>query len=72
MNSSYVNRSIEILSEEDRVIRRVKSSDADAFAQLYHVCVEQTPQNQDCPHKITVFHNMFELQAMCDVMACNF
>ena len=41
MNSGYVNRSIEILPEESRLVRQAKSGDADAFAQLYDACVER-------------------------------
>jgi len=41
MNSSFANRSIEILPEESRLVRQAKAGDADAFAQLYDVCVEQ-------------------------------
>ncbi len=40
INSSYANRSIEILPEEGRLVRQAKSGDADAFAQLYDACVE--------------------------------
>lgn len=40
MNSSYANRSIEILPEEGRLVRQAKSGDADAFAQLYDAFVE--------------------------------
>lgn len=40
MNSSTAKRSIEILPEEDRLLRQAKSGDADAFAQLYDACVE--------------------------------
>jgi RNA polymerase sigma-70 factor, ECF subfamily len=41
MNTSYANRPIGILSEEDRLVRQAKSGDAYAFAQLYDACVEQ-------------------------------
>jgi RNA polymerase sigma-70 factor (ECF subfamily) len=41
MNTSYANRPIGILTEEDRLVRQAKSGDAYAFAQLYDECVEQ-------------------------------
>jgi RNA polymerase sigma-70 factor (ECF subfamily) len=41
MNSSYANRSMEILPEEGRLVRQAKSGDADAFAQLYDACVDR-------------------------------
>lgn len=40
LNSSSANRFIEILPEEDRLLRQAKSGDAYAFAQLYDECVE--------------------------------
>ena len=40
INSSFANRSMELLPEEGRLVRQAKSGDADAFAQLYDACVE--------------------------------
>jgi RNA polymerase sigma-70 factor (ECF subfamily) len=40
INSGFVNRSMEMLPEEGRLVRQAKSGDADAFAQLYDACVE--------------------------------
>lgn len=40
MNAGYANRPIVKFLEEGRLIRQAKSGDADAFAQLYDLCVE--------------------------------
>lgn len=41
MNTTYVNCSMGVFSEEDRLVRQAKSGDANAFAQLYDICVDQ-------------------------------
>ena len=41
MNTTYTNRPMGILPEEDRLIHQAKSGDAYAFAQLYDACVDQ-------------------------------
>jgi DNA-directed RNA polymerase specialized sigma24 family protein len=41
MKTNYANRPIGIPTEEDRLVRQAKSSNAYAFAQLYDACVEQ-------------------------------
>jgi RNA polymerase sigma-70 factor (ECF subfamily) len=41
MNTTYANYSIGMFAEEDRLVRQAKSGDANAFAQLYDMCVEQ-------------------------------
>jgi RNA polymerase sigma-70 factor (ECF subfamily) len=41
MNSGFANRPVEILPDEGRLVRQAKAGDADAFSQLYDVCVEQ-------------------------------
>jgi RNA polymerase sigma-70 factor (ECF subfamily) len=41
MNSSYANRLMEMFPEEFRLIHEAKSGDANAFVELYDVCVER-------------------------------
>lgn len=41
MNSSYNNRLMEMFPEEFRLIHEAKSGDANAFVELYDVCVER-------------------------------
>jgi RNA polymerase sigma factor (sigma-70 family) len=41
MNSSYTNRLMEMFPEEFRLIHEAKSGDANAFVELYDVCVER-------------------------------
>ena len=40
MEISYANHSIELLPEEDRLVRQAQSGNAGAYAQLYDTCVE--------------------------------
>ena len=40
METSYTNPPIELLTEEDRLVRQAQSGNASAYAQLYDVCVE--------------------------------
>ncbi len=40
MNTTYANRSIEMLAKEKHLVHQAKSGDANAFAQLYDICVE--------------------------------
>lgn len=41
MNTSYADRPMEIIPEEGLLVRRARSGDADAFAQLYDAFVER-------------------------------
>lgn len=41
INSNYVNRPMEALPEESRLVRQAKSGDADAFVQLYEAYVDR-------------------------------
>jgi RNA polymerase sigma-70 factor (ECF subfamily) len=41
METSYASHPIEMLTDEDRLVRRAQSGDPDAFAQLYDATVEQ-------------------------------
>jgi RNA polymerase sigma-70 factor (ECF subfamily) len=41
ISSSYVNRPMEALPEESRLVRQAKSGDADAFVQLYEAYVDR-------------------------------